>query len=272
MRTLLILVLAALAAVAQTPTVRLTNAARPTSTDFQIGERFEIVVTGAANQPVSVRTTMNGRMDWGPIIGRTDVSGRWSTTGQFEKSDFGDRSEVWTVGGKLANPVVHFLVSAPCLKGGESMVEVMSLWRAETCDTAEGGQKFATQSATEPFRTRDGRVIPGRIRSDMTAEQYHAEIMPSLIAGRARGLKSGQLGDQAGALIAKVIGANALDEDETRNVLLIIRAAFEKPDRIPPAAKHPSGTLLLLRNLADGTEQESLKQQIAETMAYVKAQ
>ena len=54
-------------------------------------------------------------------------------------------------------------------------------------------------------------------------------------------------------------------------MLSIIRAAFEKPDRIPQAAKDPSGTLLLLRNLADSTAQEGLEQQIAETMAYVQA-
>src|ERR1700689_2788328 len=99
---------AVIPAVAQSPLVRIINATRPGSRDFQIGDRFEILITAAANQPVSVRTTMKGRMDWGPVIGRTDMSGRWSTTGQFEKSDFGDWSEVWTVGGRLANPRIHF--------------------------------------------------------------------------------------------------------------------------------------------------------------------
>ena len=42
---------------------------------------------------------------------------------------------------------------------------------------------------------------------------------------------------RAGALISKMVGANALTEDETRNVLSIIRAAFETPDRISRAAK-----------------------------------
>jgi hypothetical protein len=70
----------------------------------------------------------------------------------------------------------------------------------------------------------------------------------------------------------KVIGVNALSEDETRNVVSIIRTAFEKPDLIPQAAKNPSETLRLLRSLADSTPQESLKRQIAETIAYVEAQ
>ena len=140
-----------------------------------------------------------------------------------------------------------------------------------TCETAEGRQTFATPSDTEPFRTPDGRVVPGRL-SNMTAEQYHAEIMQYLITGGAKDGGSGQHGDEAGALIMKVIGVNALNEDEAGNVLSIIRTAFEKPDLIPQAAKNPSETLRLLRNLADSTGQERLKQQIAETVAYVEAQ
>jgi hypothetical protein len=271
MRALFILAVAVVPAVAQKPAVRLTNATRPASTGFQIGERFEIVVTGAADQPVSVRTTMKGRMDWGPVIGWTDMSGRWSTTGQFEKGDFGDWSEVWTVGGKLANPTVHFSVGAPCLKGGQGFAMMSGPNMVLTCETAEGRQTFATPSDTEPFRTPDGRLVPGRMLSNMTAEQYHAEIMQSLITGRAKDVGSGQRGDEAEALIKKVIGANALNEDEARNVASIIRAAFEKPDRIPQAAKDPSRTLSLLRNLVDWTDQESLKQEIAETIAYVQA-
>src|ERR1700693_5378650 len=102
MRVLLVVALAVIPAAAQSPLVRLINSTRPASRDFQIGDRFEILITGAANQPISVRTATKGRMDGGPFIGRTDMSGRWSAAGQFEKSDFGDWSEVWTVGGKLA--------------------------------------------------------------------------------------------------------------------------------------------------------------------------
>jgi hypothetical protein len=55
------------------------------------------------------------------------------------------------------------------------------------------------------------------------------------------------------------------------DVLAIIRTTFEKPERIPLAAKDLSATLFLLRNLADATEQESLKRQIAEMMAHGQA-
>jgi hypothetical protein len=258
-------------AVAQNPIVQLTNATRPASKDFQIGDRFEVVITGTANQPVSVRTTRQGHTDWGPVIGWTDMSGRWSATQQFEKSDFGDWREVWTVGGKLANSAVHFSVGAPCLKGGYGLAQISGLSVVLTCDTAEGRQTFGTPSYTESFRTPDGRVVPGRMQSNRTAEQYQTEIMEHLITVRGNEARLRQFGDEAGDLIMKIKGVNALSEDETRNVLSIIRAAFEKPDRIPQAAKDPSGTLLLLRDLANSTDQQTLKQQIVDTMAYVQA-
>jgi hypothetical protein len=106
MRLLIILAVAAISAVAQRPVVQLTNAARPATTDFEIGDRFETVITGPAEQPVIVRTIMNGRTDWGSVVGQTETSGRWSTARKFEETDFGNSSEAWTVGGKLVNPVV----------------------------------------------------------------------------------------------------------------------------------------------------------------------
>jgi len=272
MRALLILAVAGIPVAAQNPVVRLTNTTRPGSADFQIGDRFEIAIAATANQPVSVRTTMNGRTDWGPVIGWTGMDGRWSTTQQFEKGDFGDWMEVWTVGGKLAKAPVHFSVGAPCLKGGQGFAMSTGAHMVLTCDTAEGRQTFGVLSDTDPFRTPDGRVVPGRMGSNMTPEQYHMEIMQYLITVRGSELRSGRYGDEAGNLILKMIGVNALDEEETRHVLAIVRAAFEKPELIPQAAKDPSGTLLLLRNLADSTGQESLKQRIAETMAYVQTQ
>ncbi len=275
MRILLLLGVVGLAVAAQNPAVRIANATRPAAPDLQIGDRFEIVVTGTAGQPVSVRTTMNGRTDWGPVIGRTDSDGRWSTTGQFEKRDFGDWREVWTVGGRVANPLIHFSVAAPCLESGQHMLSLMSLARAETCDTAEGTRTFATASDTEPFRTPDGRIVPGRIRSAMTAEQVRTEFMGSLITGppgSAKTLRKGQLGGRAAAQIQSLIGEDVLTGDEARNVLSIIHAAFETPDRIPQGEKDPSATLLLLRKLADSAEQDSLKQEIANTAAFVQAQ
>jgi len=262
------LVVAAIPAAAQRPAVQLTNSTYPGATDFQIGDRFEVVITGAAEQPVSVRTTMHGRTDWGPVIGRTDIGGRWSTSGKFTKTDYGDWSEAWTVGGKLADPVVQFSVKAPCLKGAN--VIVVSHFVAETCETVEGRLTFATPSDSEPFRTPDGRMAPGRVRSNMTAEQYQTEIMEYWIANCMGDGRRHQFGDEAATLITKIIGVNSLSEEETRHVLSIIRAAYGKLELIPPAARTPSATSSLLQNLADATDKESLKKQIAQTMAFVQ--
>jgi hypothetical protein len=272
MRVLLILAVVAVPAIAQSPVVRLTNASRPASSQFQIGDRYEIAITGASKQPVSVRTTVKGRTDWGPVIGWTDMSGRWSTTGQLEKSDFGGWSAVWTVGGKLASPAIQVWVGAPCLKGGWAQQGGSGPNMVLTCETAEGQKTFVTRNDTDPFRTPDGRVVPGRMLTNMTREEYHAEIIESLIGSRSEVMGVGRLGDEAGDLILKMIGVNALSEDEQLSVLSIIRAAFEKLESIPQEKKDPSRTLLLLQNLADAAGQERLKQQIVETMAYVQGQ
>ena len=82
---------------------------------------------------------------------------------------------------------------------------------------------------------------------------------------------SGGRGDEVAGLIARLIGVNALSDDETRNVLTIVRATFEKPETIALSARVPSKTVEFLQHLADFTDQGSLKQQIADTMANVQA-
>lgn len=273
MRILLVLAVAGIPAMAQSPVVRLTNTTRPAASEFQIGDQYEVVIAAAAGQPVSVRTTMNGRRDWGPVIASTDMNGRWSTAGRFEKGDFGEWSEIWTVGGMLATPAIHFSVSLPCLGGGQGYMFQSGPNKAAACETPEGWQSVGTHYE-EPFRTPDGRVVPGRVRANDTAEQLRADFIQDFVAGGGKEIRIKQMGvgDEAGNRILKLIGVNALSEDETRKALSVIRAAFENPESIPAGARDPSRTLLLLRQLADSTEKESLKQQIAEAMAYVQAQ
>ena len=259
------LAVAVIPAAAQNPTVQFTNITRPASKNFQIGDRFEIVIQGAPDQPVSVRTTMQLRTDWGPVIGQTDKRGRWSASGQFVKTDFGDWSEFWTVGHKLAAPALHFFVGAPCLPQGLGAVIVLSVSQLLNCETADGPQTFSTPSDPDPFRTPDGRVVPGRKLANRTHEQYHMQILENLITAPRADLRSPKYGDHAAALITKLIGVNALSEDETEKVLLIIHATFER------RAEDRSRTLDFLRSLADSTDQESLKQKIADTIAYVEA-
>jgi hypothetical protein len=79
-------------------------------------------------------------------------------------------------------------------------------------------------------------------------------------------------GDAAAALITKIIGPNALSEDEILNVLSVIRGAFKRPEVIPGSELNPSTTLLLLNTLSSSNDQEGLQRQIAETIAYVRTQ
>jgi len=276
MRVLLILVLAIVPAAAQTPLVFLTNVSRPSSPAFEIGDRFEIVITGAPSQPVSVRTTRQGRTDWSPVIGSTDSTGRWSTSGQFEKNDFGDWSEMWTIGGKLASPAIHFGVNAPCLPGSQGFAAMSGPNISLTCDTAGGRQTFGTPSLPDPFRTPDGRLANARM-SEQTPEQYHRKILQYFITSGtdpdrlALQSSRGGLGDETADLVSTLIGVNALSEEETRNLLGIIHAVFERPETIPPSARKPFRTLLLLQHLAEFTDRDSLKREIAETIAYLQA-
>jgi hypothetical protein len=144
---------------------------------------------------------MNGRTDWGPVIGSTDGIGRWSVAGQFKKSDFGDWREVWTVGGKLASPAVQFFVNAPCLPGTQGPVSVSGPNLALACETAEGRQTFSTPSPSDSFRTPDGRAVPGISIGYETQDAYQMHILqgadcgsPTLNEPRLASLLEGRAG------------------------------------------------------------------------------
>jgi hypothetical protein len=275
MRIALILVLAIAPAWAQMPLVQLLNSSHPGS-DFLVGDRFEIVITAGPNQPVSVRTMTQGRTDWSPVIGTTDSTGRWSTSGQFEKRDFGGGWEIWTVGGKLASPAIEFSVKAPCLPGGHSQSFSSGPNVVLSCETTEGTRTFATPGSEDPFLTADGRLVGGP-SSMQTQEQYFGKMLGYFMANGmgatpvAFQSSHGGLGDETAGIVSKLIGVNALKEEETRNLLAILRAAFEKPETMLPAAREPLRTLVLLHHLADITDPGPLKQEITETIAHFEA-
>jgi hypothetical protein len=119
-------------------------------------------------------------------------------------------------------------------------------------------------------------LVPGD-STKQTQDEYHMLVLQDLITSQEQmrtpiALQSsrGGRGDETADLIMKLIGVNALNADETRNVLAIIRDAYEKPESIAPTARFPGRTYQLLRHLADFTDQESLRRQIGETLAYVQ--
>ena len=266
-RTLSIFALFVTSLAAQNAAVKITNVSRPGSTDFQVGDRFEVVVTGAPNLPVSVRTTRQGRTDWGPVIAYTDASGRWSTEGQFEKQDFGEWRETWTVGGMVANPVIAVSVGGGCQPGGRGLMNQSGPNVALFCDTATGQQSFVTPSDGDSFRTPDGRVIAGRVRSSETADEFHANMISEMITGGH--IRPGKILSGSVSLIGDVIGVNALTDKEIQTVIAISHAVFEGQYRAKTAI--PS-LIALLQHLASETDLPSLKQQLAETIAFVQAQ
>jgi len=213
MRVLLIFALSTLSVFAQNPAAKIVNTSRADDAGFQVGDHFEVVVTGLPNQPVSVRTARQGRTDWGPVIGYTGAGGRWSTTGQFAKQDFGGWTEAWTIEGKLAGPALSFSVDGSCLSGGRSgIMSQIGLATMLSCETAAGMQTFVSPSDTDSYRTPDGRLIPGRTRSGLTAEEYHMELLESMVMGGDANHQLGKPGGEAAGLITKMIGVNALTE------------------------------------------------------------
>jgi hypothetical protein len=277
MRVLLALLVVVIPAASQNPLVRLVNASHPASSVFQVGDRFEVLLTGAPNEPVSVRTTMNGSTDWGPIIGSTDSTGRWSTAGQFEKSDLASWYEIWTVAGKLASPAVEFSVNAPCLPGGRGMAFTSGPNVMQTCETAEGSQSFSTSPGSNSFLTSDGSLVPRSSIGQEAQDVYQMGILQHLITAQGQSTgpvalwsSRGSRGDETAELITNLIGVNALSEGEIRNVLSIVRNAFAKPETLAPGTNYPARSLKLLRHLADFVDESGLQRQIAETLEYVQ--
>ncbi len=259
-------------AMAQPPIVSMRNLSRPVA-DFQVGDRFEITVVAGPHQPISVRTTRLGSgTDWGPVIASTDAIGRWSTKGSFEKADFGYWKEVWTVGGKVANPVVSFDVGAPCIQGGQGFMFVSGPNIRQTCDTPGAPQQmFATPSLGDSFRAPDGRVVAGENQSNQSAEEYHLKIMQEMVEGDLPS-QPVQLAAEAGDLIAKLIGVNALTDKETRNALAIVRSAYAPLSQFRATEAQKPSMVALLERLADGAEEQGLRDEVASTIEFVRRQ
>src|SRR6202022_3441940 len=102
--------------------------------------------------------------------------------GQVEKREFGSWGEIWTVGGKLASPVIQFSVNAPCLPSGRNQSLFMSGPNINlNCETTGGTQPFATPTLSDSFGPPVGRLVNGRA-SEQTQEQYYSELLQHFMA------------------------------------------------------------------------------------------
>ncbi len=92
--------------------VVLTNTTRPTSPRaFQVGDRFEVDVTGQPGAQVSVAATHNGSTSSSPY-GTIGSNGHRVIQGTMAAEHIGTWSEVWKVGDTAATPVLAFTVAA----------------------------------------------------------------------------------------------------------------------------------------------------------------
>lgn len=90
-------------------TASLTNTSRP-GYAFQVGDSFQLVISGTPGQPVSVTATQNGRSLGTTVYGTTDPSGRLTITGTMDPSTVGNWNELWMVGA-AGVPALSFSVS-----------------------------------------------------------------------------------------------------------------------------------------------------------------
>ena len=81
-----------------------------------------------------------------------------------------------------------------------------------------------------------------------------------------------KLSAAAGELITKLIGVNGLTEAETRNVLAIVRSAYAPLTRFRATEAEKPAMLAMLEGLEGGAEQQGLKDEIAETIMFVRHQ
>lgn len=99
------------------PTVQLANLSRP-GQPFQVGDKFRVTVTGAANQPVSVTATQNGRAMGTTTYGATNASGVFQLEGQMAAEHVGDWVETWHVGTDSTAELTFSVTAAGAAGGG----------------------------------------------------------------------------------------------------------------------------------------------------------
>lgn len=102
------------------PTVQLNNLTHPGNMHFLVGDSFQVVVHGGANQAVTASATQDGVFLGNTSYGSTNASGNFTLTGVMSAtpstvtlSPFETWTETWYVGGVAATPNLSFTVAPP---------------------------------------------------------------------------------------------------------------------------------------------------------------
>jgi hypothetical protein len=92
------------------PTVLLRNLTHPQYwPNFEVGDTFQVTITGRPNQPVSLVQTVSGTTS-SQSFGNTDAYGNLVITYVEQISNIGSYTQVWSVGGVQAATAISFVI------------------------------------------------------------------------------------------------------------------------------------------------------------------
>ena len=141
------------------------------SPNFEVGDTFQLTITGPRNQPVSVTQTPGGTT----LKGYTDANGNFTSTGVEQTSNIGSYTQVWSVGDTAITPAISFVVVQLGSGGTVSTTDIGqtpdgSLAGVSVLSVANG--TVTTYSATELYGTAslyyDAQTV-GTLYQDGTA-------------------------------------------------------------------------------------------------------
>ncbi len=118
-------------AVVYRPQVRLANLTRPSETNFRVGDRFRLEISGGQpNAAVVDIATHNGQVST-TRHGTTDAAGAWAIEGVMGADHVGTWTQQWTVGSVPATPELSFQVLP---------AEHQTVPQSQQAETTETGQ------------------------------------------------------------------------------------------------------------------------------------
>lgn len=100
-------------------TATITNASRP-GQSFEVGDQYQLVITGPPNTQVTGSASQNGGPASSSGFGPTNSSGKLTILGTFGASDAGSWSEQWQAGSAPASQISFSVSAAASGSGGSS--------------------------------------------------------------------------------------------------------------------------------------------------------
>jgi hypothetical protein len=95
----------------QTPAASIQNLTAPGQA-LEVGDSWQVTVTGAPNSPVAAAATQNGQSLGTTAYGNTNSAGVFTITGSATSAQVGNWVETWSVGGVNASPISFSVTAA----------------------------------------------------------------------------------------------------------------------------------------------------------------